>query len=252
MKRKIISSLFLFILISMFLINIQSVEAGTFSDIDFEQPHYNYTDTPPSYIVNTTPSQDWKKTDIDFTGSIGDADEFSLELSTDINLKGQMPGKLAAVEGSLEFGVKIGLRYDISFGYEFGVDYYSWANDMAVAEGQEFSYLSYVEPDPDKFGLWADISIEPFIELWGDFDVYLQLAGYEIVDWGDSWDWSESLPFHVSPNLDLGLLLETGLLTPIGDLYSSPQIGLGIEIPDRLEFDIGVLDYILDSESIYQ
>ncbi|MHA1270390.1 MAG: FG-GAP-like repeat-containing protein [Candidatus Helarchaeota archaeon] len=246
-KNKFLAFISLLIIISMFIININSVIANSsFSDINFDKPHYNYTGTPPAYFVNTTPSQDWKKSDIDFSGSIGDDGEFAIELSKSINLRGKLPGNLASTEGSLNFGLKLGLKYNISFGYVFGVDYYHWANDMAVSEGQEFSYCTYVEPDPDKFELWADIYIEPFIELWGDFDVYLNLAGYDIVDWDKSWSWSKSLPFYLSPNIDLGVLLESGLLTPIGDLYSSPQVGLGIEIPNRLEFDIGFLDFYFD------
>ncbi|MBD3230905.1 MAG: hypothetical protein GF329_22190 [Candidatus Lokiarchaeota archaeon] len=246
MKRNRILAYFIFLIITFsFSININSVNAG-FSDVNFEEPHDNYSQTPPSFTVNNTPSQDWKKTDVDFSGSIGDEGEFALELTKSIGLSGKLPGKLAAVEGSLDFGMKLGIRYDIEFGYLFGVDYYHWANDMAVSAGEEFSYLSYVEPDPDRFDLWATITIEPFIELWGDFDVYLELAGYEIVDWDKKWAWDESLPFEIDPNINLGLLLESGLLTPIGDLYSSPQIGLGIEIPDRLEFDIGFLETYFD------
>ncbi len=239
MSKKIASLFIVFIFMLMPLVSIQPVTAGTFSDIDFEQPHDNYTDTPPAYFVNTTPEQPWKKTDIDFTGSVGAANEYSIGFSKKINLDGQLPGDLAAVEGSVELGFKIGIRYDISFGYEFGVDYYSWANDLAVSEGEEFTYCSYVEPDPDTFSLWADISIEPFMELWADIDVYLELAGYEIVDWDKSWSLDLSLPISISPNLDLGALLEAGVITPIGALLSTPKFGLGLGIPGRLEYGIG-------------
>ncbi|MHA1788363.1 MAG: hypothetical protein ACTSXT_03960, partial [Candidatus Helarchaeota archaeon] len=246
-KTKFKSYFIILTFILMMLININSVKVySSFSDIDFNKPHYNYTQNPPAYFVNTTPTQDWKKTDVDFSGSIGKAGEFALELSKSFNLKGKMPGKLAAVEGSLDFGIRLGLRYNISFGYIFGVDYYHWANDMAVSPGDKFTYCTYVEPDPDKFDLWADISIEPFLELWGNFKTHLDLSGYEIVDWDKSWNYSQSLPISLGPNINLKSLLETGLLTPIGDLYSTPKIGLGIEIPGRLEFDIGFLNFYFD------
>ncbi|MHA1276742.1 MAG: FG-GAP-like repeat-containing protein [Candidatus Helarchaeota archaeon] len=222
------------------LISIPPIMATeSFSDINYDEPHGNYTESPPVYTINSSPEQPWKKTDVDFTGSIGSSDEYSIGFSKKINLNGQLPGKLAAVEGSIEVGFKIGFRYDVSFGYEFGVDYYHWANDMAVSEGQEFTYCTYVEPDPDTFSLWADISIEPFMSMWANIDVFLALAGYEIVDWDTSWSKDLSLPFSVSPNLDLGALLEGDLLTPIGELYSTPKIGIGLELPGRLDFGIG-------------
>ena len=223
------------------LVTIQPINATSesFSDVNFEEPHDNYTDTPPTYSVNQSPEQSWKKTDVDFTGSIGHADEYALEFSIKKGLKGALPGGLAAVEGYGELGLKIGFRYDVTFGYEFGVDYYHWANDMAVSADQDFTYCSYVEPDPDTFSLWADITIEPFLELWANFDVYLELAGYTIVDWGKEWSKEWSLPFHITPKLDLGALLETDLLTPIGELYSSPKIGLSLELPGDLNFNLG-------------
>jgi len=203
--------------------SIQPVRGNnSFSDVNFDTPHDKYYENPPTYFVNTSPEQPWKKTDVDFTGSVGDEGDYAIEFSKKIDLKGQLPGKLAATEGYVELGCKIGLRYDITFGYEFGVDYYHWANDMAASEGQIFSYCTYVEPDPDTFGLWADITIEPYMEMWSDIAVYLELAGYEIVNWQKSWSYDLSLPIKVSPNIDLGAFLETGVLTPIGDLYSSP------------------------------
>ncbi len=220
---------------------------AAFSDVNFEKPHETYTDAPPSYGVNQSPQQSWLKTDVDFTGSIGDEDEYAIEFSIKKDLKGALPGKLAAVEGHGELGLRIGFRYDITFGYEFGVDYYHWANDMAVAPGEKFTYCSYVEPDPETFSLWADISIEPFLELWADFDAYLELAGYTIVDWSSEWRKEWSLPFHIAPKLDLGALLEADLLTPIGDLYSSPKIGLSLELPGDLSFKLGdVCEFYFD------
>ncbi|NVM52068.1 MAG: VCBS repeat-containing protein [Candidatus Helarchaeota archaeon] len=240
MKKKMSGLFIILIFMLMPLVTIQLVTATeSFSDINFEEPHDNYIDTPPTFLVNSTPEQPWKKTDVDFTGSIGDEGEYAIEFSRELSLNGALPGRLAAVEGSVEVGFKMGIRYDITFGYEFGVDYYHWANDMAVSAGQEFSYCTYVEADPDTFSLWADISIEPFIEMWADFDVYLELAGYTIVDWEKYWSLDLSLPIKVSPNLDLGALLESGLLTPIGELYSSPKIGLGLELPGRLEYSLG-------------
>ncbi|MHA1266343.1 MAG: FG-GAP-like repeat-containing protein [Candidatus Helarchaeota archaeon] len=239
MNRKGIALLIIFSFMIIPLTSFSAVIAtDSFANIDFNQPHDNYQATPPSYKVQHT-KQPWKKTDIDFTGSIGDSGEYSIGFSKKINLNGQLPGKLAATQGSVELGFKIGLRYDITFGYEFGVDYYRWANDMAVAEGEQFSYCAYVEPDPTTFSLWADISIEPFMELWANFDVLLELAGYTIVDWQKSWSKSISLPMNVKPNLDLGALIGSGLLTPIGALYSSQKVGIELGIPGRLEFGIG-------------
>ena len=240
MKRKLIFLFIAFIFILMPFVTIPSVMASeSFSDVNFQKPHSTYTDAPPSYAVNSSPEQPWKKTDVDFTGSIGNTGEYAIGFSKRLSLKGALPGKLAALEGAVDVSFKIGIRYDITFGYEFGVDYYHWANDMAVSAGQNFTYCTYVEPDPETFSLWADITIEPFMEFSAGFDVYLELAGFEIVDWEKSWSYSLSLPISISPNLDLGALLETGVLTPIGALYSSPKVGLGLELPGRLEYKVG-------------
>ncbi|MHA1230091.1 MAG: hypothetical protein ACTSRP_10290 [Candidatus Helarchaeota archaeon] len=246
-KSKLKAELLLIMLILTIVINYNVIIVNSsFSDVNFEKPHYDYSEIAPSFFVNSTPEQKWKKTDVDFSGSIGKSGEFSIELSKSFNLKGKMPGKLAAVEGALEFGLKLGFRYNVSFGYIFGVDYYRWANDMAVSEGDEFNYMVYVEPDSNKFDLWADIYIEPFLSLWGNFKTYLELGGYEIVDWEQSWSVDESIPFKIMPDLNLKSFLESGLLTPIGELYSTPQIGLGLELPSRVDFDVGYLNFYFD------
>ncbi|MHA1382240.1 MAG: FG-GAP-like repeat-containing protein [Candidatus Helarchaeota archaeon] len=242
MRKKGLVLVFILFFGLLLFISIQPVEiSASFSDVDFDTPHHDYTEIPPVFTVNSSPKQDWKKTDIDFIGSVHDEDEMALELGVNFGLDGALPGKLAAVEGYVDFGVKIGMKYDVTFGYDFGVDHYSWANDMAVSEGQNFSYLSYV--DGDKLELWADIHIEPYLKFWAKADAYLELGGHELVDWDIDWTKDYVLPIDLTPNLDLMDLLEVGQKTPIGDLISTPEIGLGIEIPNRLEFSI--FDYLL-------
>ncbi len=56
-KTKFKSYFIILTFILMMLININSVKAySSFSDIDFNKPHYNYTQNPPAYFVNITPT----------------------------------------------------------------------------------------------------------------------------------------------------------------------------------------------------
>lgn len=214
-----------------------------------------YDSNSPGTEISIDDQQEWKKTDLLFTRSVGKtvrigfgegatrpALTFNEGFSWDPGFDVAGCGLSGSIAGNVAFKAEIYIDVTVNLDFRFEVEHESWYNKYATLEGDIFPYLSRV--NPGKLTVTASFGFEPHLDytltvsMSGDAEVSCGKVGYTVFDksfsrsksTGDGTipDWFLLFPQY----FDFNRKLEApGIMTPIGESFKSPWLEAVAHLP---------------------